>query len=100
MEVLVALLVLEVGLMGAVGMTLQAQRTLRVAAVHEAVAAAAGAIADSLARVGWTRSGDRRMNEGELSWSLDGSGMARVTFQGHGTLRLEVGFLTGGTSAP
>ena len=56
-EVLVALLVLEVGLMGAVGMTVQAQRTLQLALLYERVAEVAGATADSLVRVGRAESG-------------------------------------------
>ena len=95
-EVLVALLILEVGLMGAVGMTVQAQHTLRVALAHEAVSQVVEALADSLTRFGSTGAGHREMDGGELRWSVEGSGTVRVTFQGRRNLRLEVGFLIGG----
>ena len=49
-EVLIALVILEVGLLGAVGMTLQAQRTLQVALTLESVSQAVEGLADSLAR--------------------------------------------------
>ena len=99
-EVLVALVVLEVGMLGAVGMTLQAQRTLRVAQTREAVTQAVEALADSLTRFGWTGAGRRLMDEGELSWWIGAAGIVTVSCEGRRELRLEVGFPVGGTPAP
>ncbi len=99
-EVLIALVVLEVGLLGAVGMTLQAQRTLQVALTLESVSQAVEGLADSLVRAGWSGAGSRVMDEGELRWSRGGSGMVTVTFEGHRDLSLTLGFPVGGASAP
>ena len=99
-EVLIALVILEVGLLGAVGMTLQAQRTLRVALTLESVSQAVEGLADSLARVGWSGAGSHVMDGRELRWSRGGSGMVTVTFEGHRDLSLTLGFPVGGASAP
>jgi prepilin-type N-terminal cleavage/methylation domain-containing protein len=99
-EVLVALVVLEVGLLGAVGMTLQAQRTLRVIVAHEAASLAVETVADSLALAGWAGAGHRITDEGELRWSIGGSGVVTVSFEGRQDLRLQVGFAVGGIRAP
>jgi len=97
-EVLIALVVLEVGLLGAVGMTLQAQRTLRVARTLESVSQAVAGLADSLVRVGWSGPGSRVTDEGELRWSREGAGTITVTFEGHRDLSLTLGFAVGGAS--
>ena len=99
-EVLIALVILEVGLLGAVGMTLQAQRTLQVALTLESVSQAVEALADSLLRVGWSGAGSRVMEEGKLRWSLGRSGMVTITFEGQRNLSLMLGFPLGGASAP
>ena len=99
-EVLVALVVLEVGLLGAVGMTWQAQRTLRAALTREAVTRAVEAVADSLTRHGWAGPGRRATNEGELRWSIAEEGIVTVSFQGHRGLRLAVGLALEGSLAP
>ena len=99
-EVLIALVVLEVGLLGAVGMTLQAQRTLQVALTLESVSQAVEGLADSLVRVGWSGAGSRVMDEGELRWSRGGSGIVTVIFEGPRDVSLMLGFPVGGVSAP
>ncbi len=96
-EVLVALVVLEIGLLGAVGMTWQAQRTVRATETHEAVTRAVEALADSLTRAGWTGPGRRAMAGGELRWSLAGAGVVTISFQRDRESRLEVGLPVGGS---
>ncbi len=93
-EVLVALLVLEVGLLGAVGMTLEAQRALRIASAYELAARQVAAIADSIVVTGWGGVGSHRTDAGELRWHAAGPGLAMVSLRGRG-VALEVGFSVG-----
>ena len=91
-EVLVAMVVLEVGLLAAMGMTLQAQRTLRTAFVLETVSDATEAVADSMTRFGWNGSGRRVMDEGTLRWSSAGLDVITISFDGRGDLSAVVAF--------
>ena len=99
-EVLIALVVLEVGLLGGVGMTLQAQRTLQVAMTIESASQTVEGLADSLVRSGWSGAGSRVMDRGEVRWSRGGSGIVTMTFEGHRDLSLTLGFPMGGGFAP
>lgn len=73
-EVVVALLLLEVGVLAAAGTLQVASRTLAEAERVERAVVAAGGILDSLARVTEPSDGDRTEAFGEVSWSVDGSG--------------------------
>ncbi len=99
-EVVIALLVLEVGLLGAVGMTIQAQRTLSRIAIFEAVAQAVESVADSLSRVGWSGPGSQVLARGDLRWARGGGGLVILTFQERGGPALSVGLYVGESGAP
>ena len=68
-EVVVALVVLEVGLLGAMGMLTEASRTSSRAATLELGVAALEGVADSLLAMGWAGDGGLSMEEGELRWA-------------------------------
>jgi hypothetical protein len=67
-EVVVALVVLEVGLLGTMGILTEASRVSRRAATLELGIAALEGVADSLLAVGWGGDGGLSMDEGELQW--------------------------------
>lgn len=81
-EVLVALVVLEVGLLGVVGTLLLAARTLRKAERLEGAVAEVQRVFDSLAAVaGGPGQGRQPSHLGEVWWSADGQGVLRVEFR-------------------
>lgn len=68
MEVVVALIVLELGLLGVVGLALHAQRILADASLWSRAVAATEEIADSLAVSGARTGGTRSFPGGSISW--------------------------------
>ena len=81
-EVLVALVVLEVGLLGALSMTLQAQKTLLAAVALESASRAVEWLADSLSSAGWGGPGSIETEQGLIRWTREADGLVTVTFQG------------------
>ena len=81
-EVLVALVVFEVGVLGVLAMTLQAQRTLLAAAALESASRAVEWLADSLSSSGWGGPGSIDTGRGVVRWTREADGLVTVTFQG------------------
>ncbi len=81
-EVLVALVVLEVGILGVWAMTLQAQKTLLAAAALESASRAVEWLADSLSFAGWGGPGSIETEQGLLRWTREAGGLVTITFQG------------------
>ena len=81
-EVLVALVVFGVGLLGVLAMTLQAQKTLFAAAALESASQAVEWLADSLSFAGWGGSGSIETEQGLIRWTREADGLVTVTFQG------------------
>ncbi len=74
-EVLVALAILEIGLVGAAGTLLAARRALTAAErLHRATQTAADVV-DSLLAVGGSGSGQRDGEWGRVRWSAAGEGL-------------------------
>lgn len=71
LEVVVALVVFSVGLLGAAGMVTVAGRTLGVAREIEEAGALALEVADSLAFSGVGGSGDREDERGRVTWTVE-----------------------------
>lgn len=71
-EVIVALVLLQVGLLGTAGMMLTAGRALTVAARTDRALAWAEAVADSLQAVGWGGGGERVEDGFVVVWSGSG----------------------------
>ena len=81
-EVLVALVVLEVGVLGVLAMTLQAQKTLLAAAALESASRAVEWLADSLSYAGWGGPGSIDTEQGLIRWTREADGLVLVTSQG------------------
>ena len=81
-EVLVALVVFEVGVLGVLAMTLQAQKTLLAAAALESASGAVEWLADSLSFKGWAGPGSIDTEQGLIRWTREADGLVTVTFQG------------------
>ena len=79
LEVVVALLVLEVSVVGAVGMLVLASSTLSRAERLERATATAEGVLDSLARGTSPGSGSVASDAGEISWTVDDSGRVSLT---------------------
>ena len=80
-EILVAIVVLQVGLLGVVGTLLLASRTLRRAELTEWAVAEVQRTADSLLAIGaGTGGGQASSGPGELRWEVDGGGRFRVEY--------------------
>jgi len=73
-EVIAALLVLEVGILGTVGLVALATRLQREAAVLERHVVEIGAVADSLGREGFGGGGERESPWGTVRWEDSGGG--------------------------
>ena len=90
-EVLVALVIFEVGLLGVVGTLVLASRTLTRAVLLERAVGQVESVLDSLAQAPGVGDGHRPVVGGGLSWSVDTDGKTSVTFQGGaGWPRVEV----------
>ena len=74
-ELILALLVLQVGLLGAGGMVFLAQKNIRRASLTLRGLVEAGWVADSLAREGAVGSGGYSLPWGDISWGPSPSGM-------------------------
>jgi hypothetical protein len=81
-EVVVALVVFEVGILGVMTMTLQAQKTLLAATALESASRAVEWLADSLSFAGWGGPGSVETEQGLLRWERDVDGFVTVTFEG------------------
>ncbi len=92
-EVLVALIVLTVGVMGAVATATLAVRTLHIAAEREAAVRAAGVVLDSLLQVSAPSAGEREIGSHRVRWTVRAEGRVR-------RIALEVESIEGGASHP
>lgn len=92
-EVLVALVVLTVGIMGAVATATLAVRTLHMAAEREAAVRAAGVVLDSLLQVRSPSAGEREFPRHRVRWTVRTEGRVR-------RIALEVESIESGSSAP
>jgi len=81
-EVVVALVVFEVGILGVLAMILRAQRTLVAATTLESASRAVEWLADSLAFAGWGGPGSIETEQGLLRWTREADGLVTVTFRG------------------
>ena len=82
MEVLVALVIFEVGVLGVLSMTLQAQKTLLAATALESASRAVEWVADSLSFAAWSGPGSIDTEQGSIRWTREAGGLVTVTFQG------------------
>ena len=78
LEVVVALMVLEVAVVGLVGTLVLASSTLTRAETLERAVATAEGVLDSLARTGAPGADSLRSTGWTVAWSVDDSGHARV----------------------
>ncbi len=81
-EVVVALVVFEVGFLGVLAMTLQAQKTLFAAVSLEDASRAVEWLADSLSSTGWSGPGSIETDKGLIRWMLEADGFVTITFEG------------------
>ena len=81
-EVVVALVVFEVGILGVLAMILRAQRTLVAATALESASRAVEWLADSLAIAGWGGPGSIKTEQVLLGWTREADGLVIVTFRG------------------
>ncbi len=79
---MVALVVLEVGLLGVLAMTLQAQKTLLAAVALESASRAVEWLADSLSSEGWGGPGSIETERGLIRWTRETGELVTITFQG------------------
>lgn len=79
---MVALVVLEVGLLGVLAMTLQAQKTLLAAVALENASRAVEWLADSLSSAGWGGAGSIETEHGLIRWMREADGLVTITFEG------------------
>jgi Tfp pilus assembly protein PilV len=100
-EVLVALVVFEVGVLGVLAMTLQAQRTLRAAVASESASRAVEWLADSLSSVAWRGPGSTETERGSIRWTRgDNNGFITVSFEGGSGASVSVGLSPGSNDEP
>ena len=85
-EILVALVLLEVGLLGVVGTLVLATRTLAGAEVRQEAVLQARLLLDSLARVEGPAEGDVVAIWGEGGWSRGGDGVVRLRLEVDGAV--------------
>jgi prepilin-type N-terminal cleavage/methylation domain-containing protein len=78
LEVVVALVILEVGVLGAAGTLLLASRTLTRAERLERAVAYAAAVLDSLSAGARPGAGARAHFGGEVRWSVDSTGAVKI----------------------
>lgn len=94
-EVVVALLLLEIGVLGALGLLVIAQRSLTDAERLERGVAAAEGLLDSLALGAAPGGGTRMLGHDTLTWSIDGDGRIRIRLApGDGSPALELRSVT------
>jgi len=85
-EILVALVLLEVGLLGVVGTLVLATRTLAGAEARQEAVLRARVLLDSLARVEGSGEGDVVETWGRGSWSRGGNGVVRLRLEVDGSV--------------
>lgn len=81
-EVVVALVVFEVGVLGVLAMTFEAQKTLLAATALESSSRAVEWLADSISFTGWGGPGSIETERGWIRWTRDADGLVTVSFQG------------------
>jgi len=89
-EVIVALVILEVGMLGVVGTLVVASRAVRQATTLEGAVARTERVIDSLAVAGTEGSGSSALPGGDLAWIVEAGGTIRVSFVRGGSSVLEV----------
>jgi prepilin-type N-terminal cleavage/methylation domain-containing protein len=90
-EVIIALLILEVAMVGVVGAFVLASSTLTRAEVVELQTAAAEGVLDSLARAGAPGADSMRSATGGIAWSVDDSGSVTLrATDPHGSVVLDL----------
>ncbi len=99
-EVLVALVVFSVGLLGVLAMTLQAQKTLLAAVASESASRSVEWLADSLLFVGWGGAGSTETEQGLIRWTRGADGLVTITLQGGPGARGSVGLSIGKPDVP
>lgn len=100
-EVVVALLIFQVGLLGVVGTLVLASRTVGRAVRLEGAVAEVESVLDSLSHVAGRGPGIRQTPGGTLTWSLDADGEVSLTFRGDtGWPRVDVWSHLPGDGAP
>jgi len=99
-EVMVALVVFEVGFLGVVAMTLRAQNTLLAASVLESTSRAIEWVADSLSHVEWGGPGSIELEDGVMRWVQGAGGLVTVTFEGVTGSSRSLSLSSGGSDAP
>jgi Tfp pilus assembly protein PilV len=98
LEVVVALFLIEVAVMGAVGTLTVASRTLGEAERLERTVMEAEGVLDSLAGVADPEAGTRPVPGGTIEWTIDATGTVLLhAVETDGAVRLEV---TSATRAP
>ena len=83
-ELLVALVIFEVGLLGVVGTLVLASRTVAQASLLERAVGEVESLVDSLSGSPGVGPGQRTTLGGSISWSVDAAGAASVVFIGDG----------------
>ena len=81
-EVLIALVVLDMGLLGVLALTLQAQKTLLAAVALESASRAVEWVADSLSSTGWGGPGSIETELGSIRWMREADGLVTITIEG------------------
>jgi len=91
-EVLVALLVLELGLLGGLSLLTTASRTLSRAVTLELAVAALEGAADSLLDSGWSGAGRSGLGAGEVTWTSTSDSVVSLSFEptGNGRDRVRI----------
>ena len=79
---MVALVVFDVGVLGVLAMTLQAQKTLLAAVALESSSRAVEWLADSLSFTGWGGPGSIETEWGLIRWTREADGLVTVMFEG------------------
>ena len=81
-ELILALVLLAVGLLGSAGLMIHSQQLMRRAESREWAARVARSLVDSLATVGGEGSGERAAPEGRVTWSSQAAdGVLRIRIE-------------------
>ncbi len=78
LEVLIALLILEIAVLGVLGTVVVTGQTLGRAALLERAVAKAEGVVDSLDGAATLESGERAFADGEVAWTVTDSGLVVV----------------------
>ena len=99
-EVMIALVVFEVGFLGVFAMTFQAQKTFLAAAALESASQAVEWLADSLSSAGWGGPGSTELREGSIRWTREGDGFVTIVFEGGPGANRSLGLSLPGPDVP